>query len=98
VRADFDEAGLGHVCALLDGVPGSVPWRMGAEDYLKSLASANDAPQSLKGSKLPGTPWDPQLRIAMAEKGLAAFEETLLPELLEDLREGLPRKHQEVDE
>ncbi|MHB8875060.1 MAG: DUF2399 domain-containing protein [Myxococcaceae bacterium] len=90
VRADFDEAGLAHVGALLDGVPAATPWRMGAEDYLASLASAHDAPLGITPSKVPATPWDPQLRTEMMKKGIAAFEESLLPELLEDLRQGHP--------
>jgi hypothetical protein len=94
VRADFDEAGLAHVSALLDGVPGAVPWRMGAEDYLASLAAATEAPQSIDPAKLPASPWDPRLRVEMVEKGLAAFEESVLPELLQDLREGHPRSRQ----
>jgi uncharacterized protein (TIGR02679 family) len=91
VRADFDEAGLAHVSALLNGVQSAVPWRMEAEDYLASLASANEAPQSLDLAKLPASPWDPRLRVEMVKRRLAAFEESLLPELLQDLRESHPR-------
>ncbi|MFR9777050.1 DUF2399 domain-containing protein [Micromonospora sp. MS34] len=38
VRADFDVARLQHVHALLHGVAGARPWRMGSGDYLASLA------------------------------------------------------------
>jgi uncharacterized protein (TIGR02679 family) len=90
VRADFDEAGLGHVSAILEGVPTAVAWRMRAADYLASMPSANQAPQSLNLAKLPATPWDPDLRHHMIIKGLAAFEEALLPELLWDLQQRSP--------
>lgn len=86
VRADFDEAGLAHVDALLRGVPAARPWRMGARDYLASLADANAADQvALRATVLPDTDWDPALRQAMSERGLAAYEETLIDLLLEDL-------------
>lgn len=86
VRADFDEAGLAHVDALLRGVPTARPWRMGARDYLASLAEAGAATQvTLRDRALPGTPWDPALQHAMSERGLAAYEETLIDCLLEDL-------------
>jgi hypothetical protein len=54
------------------------------------MSSAREAPQSLNPAKLPATPWDLRLREEMISKGLAAFEEALLPELLRDLRRGLP--------
>jgi uncharacterized protein (TIGR02679 family) len=86
VRADFDLAGLQHVDSMLTGVPGARPWRMGATDYLDSLAStpADDGVR-LDGGTLPATPWDPQLGRVMTERGLAAYEESLIDALLEDL-------------
>lgn len=92
VRADFDQAGLAHVAALLKGVPGAVPWRMGLDDYLASLAAARDQVEAINRTGLPPTPWDPRLSLAMREQGIAAYEETLLPRLLDDLRCGLPQE------
>lgn len=89
VRADFDPAGLGHVAALLKGVPHASPWRMGADDYVGSVTSAMAEEETLE--RIPDTPWDPRLAVTMRAKGLAAYEEALLPLLLEDLRRGTPR-------
>lgn len=88
VRADFDGAGLDHVGAALRGVPGAVPWRMGEADYLQSFATASTDEVALE--RVPDTPWDPRLSAAMRDKALAAFEESLLPALLQDLRRGAP--------
>jgi uncharacterized protein (TIGR02679 family) len=86
VRADFDEAGLAHVDAMLKGIPTARPWRMGTQDYLASLADAGPANQvRLRERALPATPWDPDLQRAMSEHGLAAYEETVIDLLLEDL-------------
>ena len=88
VRADFDAAGLAHVAGALKGVPGAVPWRMGADDYLQSV----DAPmmEEVAIERIPDAPWDPRLAPVMRDRGVAAFEESLLPSLLEDLRRGAP--------
>jgi hypothetical protein len=84
VRADFDPAGLRHVGSLLREVPGAAPWRMHTQDYLESRATTPlNAP-------VPLTPWDPALADRLGEAGLAAFEEALLPALLDDLRRGRP--------
>jgi uncharacterized protein (TIGR02679 family) len=94
VRADFDAAGLSHVAAILAGVPRAVPWRMSVGDYLDSLAAAPPgADVALVGAELPTTPWDPKLRTVMADRALAAFEETLTDDLLVDLRDP-PRSDQ----
>jgi uncharacterized protein (TIGR02679 family) len=86
VRADFDEAGLNHVNALLNGVPTAQPWRMSADDYLASLTDLPPADQAgLRGRTLPETPWDPELRHAMNHRGVPAYEETLIDRLLDDL-------------
>lgn len=84
VRADFDPAGLRHVQAVLAGVAGASPWRMGVADYRASSPSvANSEP-------IPATPWDADLPAAMTATGTVAFEEALLPTLLMDLRCGHP--------
>jgi uncharacterized protein (TIGR02679 family) len=85
VRADFDEAGLQHVAALLAGVPSAWPWRMGAVDYEASLADTFAQNVPLSGRPLPATPWDPQLQRVMSGRGLAAYEETLIDTLLRDM-------------
>jgi uncharacterized protein (TIGR02679 family) len=90
VRADFDEAGLNHVAALLKGVPEAVPWRMGADDYIESLSNLQDRAGSLNMGRVPACDWDTQLSVLMRSRGIAAFEEALLPRLLDDLRRGMP--------
>jgi uncharacterized protein (TIGR02679 family) len=90
VRADFDEAGLAHVAAVLAAVPAATPWRMSVEDYLSSIASEALAGTALAADRLPDAPWDRRLSAKMRETGVAAFEEALLPLLLADLRAGVP--------
>jgi uncharacterized protein (TIGR02679 family) len=92
-RADFDQAGLQHVASLLRGVPAARPWRMGAADYLASLATepADDRIR-LRADTLPATPWDPALGLVMRERGVAAFEESLIDVLLADLIAGEPQE------
>lgn len=94
VRADFDAAGLAHVAAALKGVPGAVPWRMGAEDYLQSVATRMAEEVALE--LIPDAPWDPGLAPTMRDRGVAAFEESLLGSLLEDLRRGAPPKAEDA--
>ena len=89
VRADFDEAGLQHVDAILRTVPTARPWRMGVADYLTSLAGTSpDDHGRLRSRTVPTTPWDPALQQAMNERGVAAYEETLIEILLDDLQLG----------
>jgi hypothetical protein len=86
VRADFDPAGIRHVTSLLQGVPNAVPWRMAATDYIASKPIARaDGP-------MPPTPWDPELNQAMNRAGAVAFEESLLPRILDDLQNGRPEQ------
>jgi uncharacterized protein (TIGR02679 family) len=86
VRADFDVAGLAHVKAVVDAIPNALPWRMSADDYKQSLRDAGPA----LAAAIPDTPWDNSLGDAMRAAGVAAFEETLLEDLLGDLRAGIP--------
>ena len=88
VRADFDAAGLAHVAAILERTPGAVPWRMRAEDYAESLKEVIANETTLE--RIPNSPWAPQLAALMRERGRAAYEEALLPTLLEDLQAGSP--------
>lgn len=90
VRADFDPAGLGHVAAILKTVPDAVPWRMGTQDYLAAARGIRDEGERGVLDRLPDTPWDPLLVVTMRTTGVAAYEEGLLPLLLEDLRRGQP--------
>jgi uncharacterized protein (TIGR02679 family) len=88
-RADFDQAGLQHVAALLKGVPAARPWRMGAADYEASLATRPvDDRTRLRPGVLPATPWDPALQDVMEHRGLAAYEESLIGTLIADLTNG----------
>ena len=84
VRADFDPAGLRHVAAMLKGIPGATPWRMTWRDLEQSL------PVPGASGEIPPTPWDESLGRNMHEQGCVAFEEALLPQLLDDLRRGTP--------
>jgi uncharacterized protein (TIGR02679 family) len=86
VRADFDVAGLAHVRALLTAAPLARPWRMGAGDY---LAVARKGDPVLKISN-DASPWDAELAEAMNELGVPAFEEDLLPVLLDDVLRRSP--------
>ena len=88
VRADFDAAGLQHVRALLDGVPRAQPWRMSAGDYLECVRRSPTAPALTlppRGNAL--SPWDPALEELMRQHGMAGYEESLLSDLVDDLRE-----------
>lgn len=84
VRADFDDAGLAHVAAILAAAPTARAWRMGTGDYRAGLGDA-DPSSTLRAERLPETPWDPPLAGAMAEAGLAVFEEWFLADLVGDV-------------
>jgi uncharacterized protein (TIGR02679 family) len=90
VRADFDEAGLAHVGAVLAAVPAARPWRMRADDYLSSVSPDGAAGTALDLVRMPDAPWDRRLAETMRATGAAAYEEALLPMLLRDLRAGTP--------
>lgn len=66
-----------------------MPWRMGVGDSVDSLRGAMQ--EEIPLERIPDAPWDPELSKTMREKGFAAYEESLLPLLLEDLRRGTPR-------
>jgi uncharacterized protein (TIGR02679 family) len=85
VRADFDQAGLQHVASLLAGIPSAIPWRMSAADYLDSLTGSAHGRTRLDTATLPATAWDPNLRVVITESGYAAYEESLIDQLLDDL-------------
>jgi len=87
VRADFDSAGTGHVAAILKTVPAVVPWRMGVQDYVATVRGSHGGSPLDRVSE---TPWDPSLAMRMRKTGVAAYEEAVLPPLIEDLRRGQP--------
>jgi uncharacterized protein (TIGR02679 family) len=87
VRADFDGAGIRHVASILKAVPQALPWRMRTEDYLQSLQIERQE-ATLDG--VPDAPWAPGLASVMRERQVAAYEESLLPFLMEDLCCGVP--------
>ncbi|MEV6477019.1 DUF2399 domain-containing protein [Streptomyces sp. NPDC051657] len=91
VRADFDTSGIGHMRAALRTVPRARPWRMSADDYVRSLHPSPLQPIPLDTERLPETDWDPALRTAMCATGRPAYEEALLDDLLDDVRNGHPR-------
>ena len=66
-----------------------VPWRMDTESYVASLRRAFDAP-AIDPSGIPATPWAPDLADMIRRHGQAAYEETLLDQLLRDLKHGHP--------
>jgi uncharacterized protein (TIGR02679 family) len=90
-RADFDAAGLGHIAAILATAPDVLPWRMGTNDYLNSIHDGIFNEAALE--PIPNASWDPELSATMRERGVAAYEESLLPLLLEDMRRGIPGYH-----
>jgi hypothetical protein len=87
VRADFDSAGIGHVASILKAVPQALPWRMGTGDYLQSLQIEG---QEATLDRVPDAPWAPGLASVMQECQVAAYKESLLPFLMEDLCRGVP--------
>lgn len=85
VRADFDDAGLAHAAAVLAAAPGSLPWRMGAADYIAGLKSGGSH-EPLRRDRLPArVAWDEELVPAMRDAGVAVFEEAFWAELLADV-------------
>ncbi len=87
VRADFDAAGIAHVASVLRAAPSCRIWRMSADDYEESLGAGTG---KVRLTQVPDTPWDPALAAAMLSRGLATFEEAMMPSLMADLRLGEP--------
>ncbi|MFD8737436.1 DUF2399 domain-containing protein [Streptomyces sp. NPDC059618] len=86
VRADFDQAGLAHVRALLNAAPAAIPWRMSTIDYLATAPEGTDA-LHLQDED---APWDDRLVPTMRKHSVPAYEEDLLPVLLTDIGAGAP--------
>ncbi|MER0485143.1 DUF2399 domain-containing protein [Streptomyces sp. Edi2] len=86
VRADFDQAGLAHMRALLAAAPAAVPWRMSTADYLSAAPAGTDTLHLKKTD----APWDPRLVRVMLKQSVPVYEEDFLPELLGDIADGAP--------
>jgi Protein of unknown function C-terminus (DUF2399) len=86
VRADFDQAGLAHVRALLATTPSAVASRMSAADCLASAPSGTGTLHLQESD----APWDPSLVSVMLKHSVPAYEEDLLPLLLDDIAAGSP--------
>ena len=80
-RNDFDWTGVRLTAAALRRYPGALPWRMSSRDYRAATASG----PVLLGTPAQ-TPWDPALSDEMCRSGRAVMEESVLAELLADLR------------
>ncbi|MFJ9011559.1 DUF2399 domain-containing protein [Streptomyces canus] len=90
VRADFDQAGLAHMRALLAAAPAAVAWRMSAADYLTAVPGGTET-LHLQASD---APWDASLVSVMREHSVPVYEEDLLPALLADITAGTPGSSQ----
>ncbi|MFJ6730541.1 DUF2399 domain-containing protein [Streptomyces sp. NPDC091281] len=86
VRADFDQAGLAHVRALLAAAPAAITWRMSTADYLAAAVTGTDTLHLQDAD----APWDEHLVPAMRKHRVPAYEEDLLPALLADITAGAP--------
>lgn len=82
-HGDFDWGGLRIASTLHRGVPWS-PWRFTAAHYRAAVASGPSSP-CLTGTPA-DAPWDPPLARALAELGVRVEEETVLDDLLGDLK------------
>lgn len=81
-HGDFDWGGVRIATALRRSVPWR-PWRYTAAHYRAAAATAAEAPD-LTGPPT-ATPWDPDLAVALAERGIRVEEEAVLDDLLSDL-------------
>ncbi|UUU45129.1 DUF2399 domain-containing protein [Streptomyces sp. NBC_00162] len=86
IRADFDQAGLAHMRALLAAAPTALPWRMSAADYLQAAPKGTDILHLQESD----APWDPFLVTAMLTQSTPVYEEDLLVKLLADIADGRP--------
>jgi uncharacterized protein (TIGR02679 family) len=79
-HGDFDWPGIAIASRVL--AAGAQPWRLSAADYRSAVPPA--------GVPLVGrpeaTPWAPELAVVMADTGIAVHEESVLDDLLADLR------------
>jgi uncharacterized protein (TIGR02679 family) len=90
VRADFDDAGINHVNAVLTAAPNAEPWRMSSADYLRGVEDT-DVHIPLRVDLLGLTPWDPGLGTAMELQGIAVYEEDYMDDLVADIADTTRR-------
>lgn len=81
-HGDFDWGGVRIATALRRSVPWR-PWRYTAAHYRAAAATVAEAPD-LTGPPT-ATPWDPDLAVALTERGIRVEEEAVLDDLLADL-------------
>lgn len=81
-HGDFDWGGLSIFAALRRRLDVS-PWRFGADDY-RAAVNEGRGGRALQGRQV-ASPWDEALAPAMAQAGIAVFEEQVIDQLLEDL-------------
>lgn len=82
-HGDFDWRGVAIAGVLARKVPTGGPWRFGAADYRRAVQREVGA-IPLSGRPT-ASPWDPDLAPAMAEAGVAVYEEQVITDLLDDL-------------
>ncbi|WP_438388189.1 TIGR02679 family protein [Actinopolyspora saharensis] len=89
-HGDFDWAGMATMRSLWTHRT-ITPWRMSAADYRAAVdrASAERIDLPILDGTPVDTPWDPDLAELMSTAGRAVEEETVLGELLVELRAGL---------
>jgi uncharacterized protein (TIGR02679 family) len=82
-HGDFDWSGLTIASVLARKVPVARPWRFTTADYRGALGAGFGAvPLTGRATE---SPWDEDLAPAMAEAGVAVYEEQVLAGLLDDL-------------
>lgn len=82
-HGDFDWGGL-RIGSIVIGQLGAQPWRFGATDYRAAVARVGPAAVPL-GDRGLSALWDGELPAAMADAGVAIYEEQVLDDLTADL-------------
>ncbi|TMR42106.1 TIGR02679 family protein [Actinomadura geliboluensis] len=86
-HGDFDGEGL-RIAAHVMAKTGAVPWRMSSGDYLAAVDGVGDGDLPDPG-RVGGSPWDPALARAIAERRVAVLEEKLAEVLLGDISRAI---------
>lgn len=86
-HVDFDWGGLRIGNVLLEHLPAARPWRMGVDDYERSVSHRRGVLE-LVGNPVQAC-WDAELEPALSRCGVALLEEQVLAELLSDLGQKL---------
>jgi uncharacterized protein (TIGR02679 family) len=82
-HGDFDWRGMTIATVIARKLPGTLPWRYGADDYQRAIVAGLGSVE-LAGRRSP-SPWDDRLAPAMESAGLAIYEEQVIGELLGNL-------------